>query len=268
MRHSFIDSNNVVNGQTYYYAVTSYDRGSASLQIAPSECSKLITVNPERNETFLDVNTVKIIPRPPASGYEPGKINNDFILHSNGKATGSIKLNIIDEMAIEDLDTFIVTFQENPIRYSVEDTKYETETYIAKINKFISLEKTWINNTSFELKDLEGSVSYQMGIDYELDNEFGSIKAIPNGNLIEGSSYRIKYTYWPIKNSKLLNGEQSNPIFDGLNISVQANELALDQSKSGWTNTSNCNSIYSITPYNGNNDYVPADMRYIFILQF
>ena len=260
LRHTFIDSNNVVNGQTYYYAVTSYDRGSVNLQIAPSECSKLITVNPERNETFLDINTVKIIPRPPAAGYTPGAVNNDLISHSYGRATGVIKLDIIDEMAIEDLDTFIVTFQENPIRYSVEDTKYETEIYIAKINKFISLQKTWINDVSFTLKDLEEETIYQAGLDYELDEEFGRIKALLNGNLIEGAAYRINYTYWPIKNSNLINSEQSNPIFDGLKISVQNNELELNQSESGWTKTSSCNSVYSITPYSGNDDYMyPAD---------
>ena len=204
----------------------------------------------------MDINTVKIIPRPPAAGYTPGAINNDLISHSYGRATGVIKLDIIDEMAIEDLDTFIVTFQENPIRYSVEDTKYETEIYIAKINKFISLQKTWINDVSFTLKDLEEETIYQAGLDYELDEEFGRIKALPSGNLIEGAAYRINYTYWPIKNSNLINSEQSNPIFDGLKISVQNNELELNQSESGWTKTSSCNSVYSITPYSGNDDYI------------
>ena len=33
--HSFVDSNNVINGQTYYYAVVSYDHGDDSLEIAP-----------------------------------------------------------------------------------------------------------------------------------------------------------------------------------------------------------------------------------------
>ena len=84
LRHSFVDSNNVINGQTYYYAVTSYDRGSSALAISPSECSKLITVNPERNETFLDVNTAKIIPRPRAAGYQSSYIDSDTIMHSSG----------------------------------------------------------------------------------------------------------------------------------------------------------------------------------------
>ena len=46
----FVDSNNVVNGQTYYYAVVSYDHGDSELMVAPAECSKTITVNPETGE--------------------------------------------------------------------------------------------------------------------------------------------------------------------------------------------------------------------------
>ena len=35
LRHTFIDSNKVVNGQNYYYAVVSYDHGDEDLIIAP-----------------------------------------------------------------------------------------------------------------------------------------------------------------------------------------------------------------------------------------
>ena len=260
LRHSFIDSNNVINGQTYYYAVTSYDRGSSSLQISPSECSKLITVNPERNETFLDVNTVKIIPRPPALGYTPGVVMNDLILHTAGKATGQIQIKIINDMAIEDLDTFIVSFENNPTSYSVEDKKPVIENFTAKTEKFISLKNTWVNEESLILKDSDGTKIYEEGIDFELDSEFGRIKALADGGLYEGSLYHIQYTFWPIKNSRFLNNEESNPVFDGMKIFIKDNELKLDQSRTGWSSSSNANSIYSITPYNGDNSYMyPAD---------
>ena len=39
--HSYIDSNNVLNGQTYYYAVVSYDHGSRELQIPLANAQKL-----------------------------------------------------------------------------------------------------------------------------------------------------------------------------------------------------------------------------------
>ena len=257
LRHSFVDSNNVINGQTYYYAVTSYDRGSSELQIAPSESSKLITVNPERNETFLDVNTVKIIPRAPAAGYVSGFINNK-IDHRTGKATGDIKIDIINEMAIEDLDTFLVTFKENPTTYSIEDKKLSTELFTAKLDKFISLGNAWINDSSFSLKSVDKSVVYQEGIDYELDSEFGRLKSLLNGQLVENNKYHIEYTFWPVKNSILLNFEESNPVFDGMKIFVMDNELKLDMDVTGWSESSKANSIYSIIPYNGNNDYMYA----------
>ena len=69
LRHVFVDSNNVINGQRYYYAVVSYDRGDAELRIAPVECSKTITVNPETGEVLLDVNTVAVVPRTMTAGY-------------------------------------------------------------------------------------------------------------------------------------------------------------------------------------------------------
>ena len=41
---------------------------------------------------------------------------------------------------------------------------------------------------------------------------------------------------------------------------VKDNELKLDFQNTGWSTSSSANSIYSITPYNGNNDYMyPAD---------
>ena len=181
LRHSFVDSNNVINGQTYYYAVTSYDRGSSALAISPSECSKLITVNPERNETFLDVNTAKIIPRPRAAGYQSSYIDSDTIMHSSGKATGQISIEIIDQMAVEDLDTFIVSFSEGPSRYSVEDMKITDEVFTAKLDKYISLKNKWINETSFRLTSLDENTIYQSDLDFELDSEFGRIKALDTG---------------------------------------------------------------------------------------
>ncbi|MCB0296472.1 MAG: hypothetical protein KDG51_14830, partial [Calditrichaeota bacterium] len=40
--HSFVDSNNVVNGVTYFYAVTSYDHGDVNGQLSPTESQRTI----------------------------------------------------------------------------------------------------------------------------------------------------------------------------------------------------------------------------------
>ena len=54
-----------------------------------------------------------------------------------------ISIEIIDQMAVEDLDTFIVSFSEGPSRYSVEDMKITDEVFTAKLDKYISLKNKW-----------------------------------------------------------------------------------------------------------------------------
>ena len=45
--------------------MVSYDHGDSDLMVAPAECSKTITVNPETGEVLLDVNTVAVVPVQP-----------------------------------------------------------------------------------------------------------------------------------------------------------------------------------------------------------
>ena len=96
LRHVFVDSNNVVNGQTYYYAVVSYDHGDSELMVAPAECSKTITVNPETGEVLLDVNTVSIVPRPVTAGYVASALDSTGLVQIQGNGTGLVDIEIID----------------------------------------------------------------------------------------------------------------------------------------------------------------------------
>ncbi|MBL51674.1 MAG: hypothetical protein CMG57_06925 [Candidatus Marinimicrobia bacterium] len=245
IQHSFVDSNNVINGQVYYYTVVSYDHGDDSLLIAPAECSKLITLNPESNELFLDINTAQVVPRVPSAGYTAGNLTSEGIFHQEGTGTGNVRIEIIDPMKIEDSDTFRVTFKESPTRYSVEDTKPVEEIFIANYGKFIGLKYRNILKESFTLKSMDGTVTYIDSVDYELDSDYGRIRAVPDtagGNLQNGIQYQISYTHFAIKDSKMLNDEESNPVFDGLKIFVQDEPLEIDDSKTGWN-------LYSPTNY-------------------
>ena len=71
--HSFVDSNNVINGQTYYYAVVAYDHGD-SLGIPPTETTKKISQDPITSNLIFDLNTASVIPGPRASGYSQPSI--------------------------------------------------------------------------------------------------------------------------------------------------------------------------------------------------
>ena len=50
--HSFVDSNKVINGQTYYYAVVAYDHGD-SVGIPVTESTKKIALDPITSGTYV-----------------------------------------------------------------------------------------------------------------------------------------------------------------------------------------------------------------------
>ena len=264
LRHSFVDSNNVINGQVYYYAVVSYDHGAEDLGIPPSESSKTITVNPETNEIILDVNTVRVIPRAPAAGYVPAHLLDtgepDGLVHESGVATGQFRINILDPRVVEDQNQFRITFADDPLRYTVEDLKPVDVTFTAKIDQFVRLPNKNINPATFALTSMDGSVTYAAGTDYELLTETGQIRALPGGGLQDGQTYKIRYTYFPIKDSQKLNFEEGNPIFDGMELYVKNFPLELDTARTKWTPGSKSNFRAIVKPFNNieRNKY-PAD---------
>ena len=112
----------MVNGQKYYYAVVSYDHGDAELLVAPVECSKTITVNPETGEVLLDVNTVAVVPRTMTAGYVASSFNDSLPTQIQGNGTGLINLDIIDHTAVEDQNNYQIIFSEDGgLNYSVLD---------------------------------------------------------------------------------------------------------------------------------------------------
>ena len=259
--HSFVDSNNVINGQRYYYAIVSYDHGNKTLNIGPSECSKAITLNPERNEVFLDINTAMVVPRVPAAGYVPGGVavqDSTFLMHVGGYGTGDITIEVLDPQAIEEADTFEISFASNPTRYSVEDLKFNTETRTVKKDVYITLLKNRLNPDHFILRNSAGTVMTP-GTDYLLFPDPGQV-VVPdtlNSQINDGEAVTIQYTYYPLWESTLLNNEEANPIFDGLRLYVKDKKLGLNLEKSGWSETSQGNYLISVSPYDGK----PSNMR-------
>ncbi len=97
--HSWTDTT-VVNGQNYFYAVTSYDRGDAVAGFLPAECAKQASID-EAGRVTLDLNTVYIQAGVPASGYTPGLVMEEAE-HLAGTATGSLSLEVVDESQLVD----------------------------------------------------------------------------------------------------------------------------------------------------------------------
>jgi hypothetical protein len=136
LRHTYIDST-LTNGQTYYYAVVSYDRGFTTISatgelegISPSESPSVIKKDVAGNVT-LDINTAVVTPNPPAAGYVGPRLD-DAIQH-DGPGTGTIDINFIIPDSIRDNQTYEVAFtdtarfhNEGTITFSIYDVTFES----------------------------------------------------------------------------------------------------------------------------------------------
>ncbi|MBN2000585.1 hypothetical protein JW935_23760 [candidate division KSB1 bacterium] len=107
--HTFVDST-VNNGQLYYYAVSSYDRGSDSLGIAPSECSKYITISTD-GKVDKGRNVVMARPEAPSAGYVPATFENVALL-PGGTGTGNLGFKVIDPRLVKGNNTYRVVFED------------------------------------------------------------------------------------------------------------------------------------------------------------
>ncbi len=109
--NSFVDTT-AVNGQTYYYAVTAYDRGSPEGGLAPTECSKFITLNTAGEVEDKGPNVVVVRPEAPANGFVDASLSTATAIHG-GNADGAIGYEIINPLAIKDGNTYQVTFEDS-----------------------------------------------------------------------------------------------------------------------------------------------------------
>ncbi len=113
LRHVYIDTD-VQNGQTYYYAVVSYDRGFVDTSaigeitgITPSECPSVIKVDIAGN-VQTDINTAVVTPAASAAGYLPPEIDGEISRETAG--TGSFGVELIVPDSIKDSHTYRIEF--------------------------------------------------------------------------------------------------------------------------------------------------------------
>ncbi len=116
LRHTYVD-NNVQNGQTYYYAVVSYDRGfyvrtadGKDDGIPPSECTSIIQTDLNGNSK-PDINTAIVTPRAPSAGYVAPGIDGG-ILHA-GPGTGTFGIEVLNPDSVKSGHIYRVTFKNN-----------------------------------------------------------------------------------------------------------------------------------------------------------
>jgi hypothetical protein len=138
--HSFIDSGQtwtgaLENGQTYYYALVSYDKGydddffdrglsfKPFLQpISPTECPTVIETDAAGHVTFNDINTAIVIPNAPVAGYTAPGIEDMNLQSCVG--TGNVTINILSPLEVKDNHTYQIVFDVDSLAgttYSIED---------------------------------------------------------------------------------------------------------------------------------------------------
>ncbi|MCF8241631.1 MAG: hypothetical protein K9J16_09615 [Melioribacteraceae bacterium] len=113
LQHSYVDED-VVNGETYYYAVVSYDQGDpnkGTAGLTPSECTKNITVDFAGNLQFVDINCAVVMPNVPAAGYQPPEILGNIKDVAEGSGTGDIKLLVLNTAEILEDASYKVEFE-------------------------------------------------------------------------------------------------------------------------------------------------------------
>ena len=248
--HSFVDSNNVINGQTYYYAVVAYDHGD-STGIPPTETTKKITVDPITSKLRFDINTVQVIPGPRASGYVPPQISDVYLNHDPGIGTGEVLIKINDDLAVIDGAEYKIFFEDSLIvpsgrilkkNYSVLNKKPVTHSFVVYDTKFTKLENSHIFVDSVIVKDKVTGTIFTPNVDYILDYTRGSIRRTETSAMESGKTYEITYRYYPVFQSTRLQFEDDNPVFDGMLLQIKDDpELELNQEKTKWTPESKTN---------------------------
>ncbi|HEX2867938.1 MAG TPA: hypothetical protein VHO03_12890 [Ignavibacteriales bacterium] len=274
--HSFVDSNNVINGQTYYYAVVAYDHGD-SLGIPPSETTKKITLDPVTSQFKFDANTVQVIPGPRASGYMLPEINNGSnLLHESGTGNGKISFSVVNDLLVKDSE-YRLTFSDTmrvagklvqAKNYSLSSTNPVTESFRAFNGKFTSLNNSNIvKDDVLKVTDDNGTV-YTEGSDYIISYTRGAVQRLDNSRMPDGGTFKITYHYFPVFESTSLSGDDSNPVFDGVSLKIiDEKDIEIDTSRSGF-NGKNTNLRFSSKLYGyGKTVKLPLDYEVTFSSQ-
>ncbi|NOZ03863.1 MAG: hypothetical protein GXO92_04535 [FCB group bacterium] len=269
----WVDST-VQNGQTYYYAITSYDKGYyddfferglseyENLQpLVPSECPIIIKQSPSGEVEFLDVNVVEVTPDAPVAGYVPANTPENglkFVTHDSGAATGNIIVNVMDPDKIIDGREYTVEFsrQNSGSYYSVRD-QYVFRDTVTIVTGWAGLGRKNIAPGSVVVTSYDGQDTLVEGRDYEIQYEPGLINSL-NGNLIDGHAYLVDYQYYPLYRSDYVNGEPLNPFVDGMQILVYEDPLALLADSSGWI-AGDCDYIPTVIVSDFGGTLYPAD---------
>jgi len=283
LKHSWIDSS-VTNGQTYYYAVVSFDHGDSN-DVAPTECPWEFDEYPAFSGNFLPtVNTAIVTPQAAAAGYEPPSIENNNVDHI-GPATGTVSVSFLDPNVVKENHVYKISFDDStevdttfnlwdtnvliaellPVKiryqYTAWDTLVVPPVPTDSVRKTtIKLSKSnIIDNELFQLFNADSSKEFPRDTTlYELDAQWGWIEIKDTLELPVDQQYYIKYQHYLIANSPYLDGSDNNPYIDGVKIRVKNDPLNINQQSCRFIQ-GNCNYNVKVQRYPNQGIGVPYD---------
>ena len=107
LRYSYVD-NDVENGQTYYYAITAYDRGSPDF--FPAE-NNILASEAADGTVVTGANVVEVRPNAPVAGYQAGRVEN--LVQTRGTATGGVFTEVLNAELIPDGAQYEIVFDDD-----------------------------------------------------------------------------------------------------------------------------------------------------------
>jgi hypothetical protein len=243
--HEYIDST-VANGVTYYYGVASYEHGfdSLGIQLPPTESQISITRDPVTGTLTFDQNTAAVAPGPLPSGSTNPQVSNDFTAERiQGNSTGEISIGVKEALAVEDQAQYSVNFRDmdGSIVYDAETFLRTIDNIVSKDTFFVPLSKKSIIDTTVVVRDGVGATVDTSR--YEIDAEGGQIRGTSPGSMPAGEEFEVSYRNLPVYASPFLQGEDSNPVFDGIRLYVQDDVLGIDSADSRWIVQQNNNVV-------------------------
>jgi len=230
LKHEFIDST-VTNGVTYYYAVCSYDIGdtTGTIDIPPTECTKIINVDAFTGILETDINTISVTP----NAYAPGTIAASFVenVKHSGPATGKLEVNYLDQRAVRDNVSYKITFGDaitgaaDTVMFVTDMTEYEEDITIIN-NQWIQISKMHVVN----MKVAENEIPVSSDL-YEINDLLSRIRFDQS---MVGKIVNLGYNYQPVWQNRYFNGEDGATTFDGIRIYIEDDIVEIDAARTGW----------------------------------
>ena len=194
LTHTYVDSP-VVNGRTYYYAVTAYDKGSAEENIPPSETTKYIAIDAAGKVQDKGTNVVIVTPTAPTLGYiPPGFDTQPVHIGPQKQGDGLVRVRYIEPDALKDGTKYQIQFldismdqrdndgdrlidDEDPDEIIPLETSGFVLTDVSDMTQPITLDTVWFK----EYRCVDSSWVMIKNLYEDNDKHAGTLRAISNG---------------------------------------------------------------------------------------